>query len=69
MPLGHEPGEAQMDFGFALVKMRGQLTKVAFFVMVLPYSDAVYVRAYPREYTETFQDGHVRAFSFFVNVR
>lgn len=33
MPLIHRPGEAPMDFGYALVKMSGQLRKVAFFVM------------------------------------
>jgi len=68
MPLVHEPGEAQVDFGFALVKMAGQLIKVAFFAMALPYSDAMFIAAYPRECTETFQDGHVRAFGFFEGV-
>ena len=44
VPLVHPPGEAQMDFGHALVKMNGVLRKVAFFVMALPYSDAVFVQ-------------------------
>ena len=68
MPLRHAPGEAQVDFGFALVKFQGELTKVAFFVMALPYSDALYIRAYPRECTETFQDGHAQALAFFNGV-
>jgi transposase len=68
IPLRHEPGEAQMDFGHALVKFQGELIKVAFFVMALPYSDALYVRAYPRECTETLQDGHAQAFAFFKGV-
>lgn len=68
VPLRHDPGEAQVDFGHALVKFQGVLTKVAFFVMVLPYSDALFVSAYPRECTETFQDGHVQAFAFFQGV-
>ena len=68
MPLRHDPGEAQVDFGHALVKLRGELTKVAFFVMALPYSDAIFVVAYLRECLETFQDGHVRAFAFFGGV-
>lgn len=68
MPLRHEPGEAQVDFGYALIKLQGELTKAAFFVMALPHSDALYVRAYPRECTETFQDGHMQAFSFFEGV-
>jgi len=68
MPLKHPPGEAQVDFGYALVKMSGILRKVAFFVMALPHSDAVFVKAYERECTETFWDGHVQAFSFFGGV-
>ena len=65
MPLVHRPGEAQVDFGYALVKVAGQLRKVAFFVMVLPYSDAFFVMAFERECTESFWEGHVRAFRFF----
>ncbi len=68
MPLRHDPGEAQVDFGHALVKFQGELIKVAFFVMALPHSDAISVRAYPRECTETFQDGHAQAFAFFEGV-
>jgi transposase len=37
MPLVHRPGEAQVDFGFAVAKVGGVLRKIAFFVMVLPY--------------------------------
>jgi hypothetical protein len=33
--------------------------------MSLPYSDAFFVRVFERECTETFWDGHVRAFHFF----
>ena len=40
VPLTHRPGEAQVDFGYAAVKLDGVLRRVAFFVMVLPYSDA-----------------------------
>ena len=68
MPLTHPPGEAQVDFGHAVVKMSGVLRKICFFVMALPYSDAFFVRAYERECTETFWDGHVRAFAFFGGV-
>ena len=68
VPLRHDPGEAQVDFGYALVKYQGKLIKVALFVMSLPYSGAFYMRAYPRECTETFQDGHAQAFSFFNGV-
>jgi transposase len=68
MPLIHRPGEAQVDFGFALVKMSGTLRKVAFFVMSLPYSDAFFMMAFERECTESYWEGHVRAFEFFGGV-
>jgi transposase len=68
VPLMHRPGEAQVDFGHALAKVNGQLRKVAFFVMALPYSDAFFVMAFERECTETFWEGHVRAFEFFGGV-
>lgn len=68
VPLAHPPGEAQVDFGHALAKVNGQLRKVAFFVMALPYSDAVFVQAFERECTETFWEGHVEAFQFLGGV-
>jgi transposase len=64
VPLIHRPGEAQVDFGYALVNLAGRLRKVAFFVMALPYSDALFVQAFERECTETFWEGHVRGFEF-----
>jgi transposase len=36
--------------------------------MTLPYSDAIFVHAFPRECTEAFLEGHVRAFAFFGGV-
>ena len=68
MPLVHRPGEAQVDFGQALVRMAGTLRKVFFFVMALPHSDGFFVMAFERECTETFWEGHVRAFEFFDGV-
>lgn len=68
VPLIHRPGEAQVDFGYALAKVNGVLRKVAFFVMALPYSDAVFVQAFERECTETFWEGHVQGFEFFGGV-
>jgi transposase len=68
MPLIHRPGEAQVDFGFALVKMSDTLRKVAFFVMSLPYSDAFFLMAFERECTESYWEGHVQAFEFFGGV-
>lgn len=68
LPLTHPPGDAQVDFGFAEVVIAGVPTQVALFVMSLPYADAVYCQAFPRECTEVFLEGHVRAFAFFGGV-
>jgi len=68
MPLSHRPGTMQMDFGEALARIGGVLKKIRFAVFALPYSDAVYLRAYERECTETFWDGHVRALAYFGGV-
>jgi transposase len=68
VPLAHPPGEAQVDFGEAEISLDGQPAKVALFVMTLPYSDALFVRAFPRECTEAFLEGHVRAFAFLGGV-
>jgi transposase len=68
MPLSHPPGEAQADFGEADVWLQGKLTRVAYFVMSLPFSDAFFCQVFPRECTETFQEGHCRAFQFFGGV-
>ena len=38
LPLSHPPGEAQVDFGEATICLAGRETKVALFVMTLPYS-------------------------------
>ena len=68
VPLEHRPGEAQVDFGQALVKVDGVLQKVSFFVLALPYSDCFYVQAFERECTETFWEGHIQAFEFLGGV-
>src|SRR5262245_55314999 len=68
VPLAHRPGEGQVDFGEAEITLDGQPTKVALFVMTLPYSDTLFVTAFPRECTEAFLEGHVRAFAFLGGV-
>jgi transposase len=68
LPLSHPPGEAQVDFGEATVRIAGKDTKVAIFVMTLPYSGAMFVHAFPKECTETFMEGHRRAFEEFGGV-
>lgn len=65
MPLSQRPGEAQVDFGHAVVKFNGILKKIVFFVMSMVHSDAMFVTAFPRECTEAFMEAHVRAFDFF----
>lgn len=68
VPLAHPPGQAQVDFGEAEVTLDGRPAKVAVFVMTLPYSDALFCCAFPRECTEAFLEGHARAFAFFGGV-
>jgi transposase len=68
VPLAHRVGEAQVDFGEAQVKLRGEQVKAAVFVMTLPYSDAIFCQVFPKECTESFQEGHKRAFAFFGGV-
>jgi transposase len=68
VPLSHPPGEPQVDFGFAYVDVAGGRQQVALIVMSLPYSDAVYTQAFPRECTEAFLEGHNRAFRFIGGV-
>jgi transposase len=68
VPLQHDPGEAQVDVGQALVKQGEKLRKALFFVMALPWSDAFYVQAFERACTETFWEFHCRAFEFFGGV-
>lgn len=68
MPLVHRPGEAQVDFGYALAKVSGVLRKVALFIMALPYSDAFFVAAFEKECGESYWEGHVRAFELFGGV-
>lgn len=68
VPLAHPPGHGQVDFGEAIALIGGVRQKIHFFCMDLPQSDACFVKAYPRETTEAFLDGHVSAFAFFGGV-
>ena len=68
VPLRHDPGHAQVDFGEALAVIGGVERKVHLFVMDVPHSDAGFVQAYPAETTEAFCAGHVAAFAFFGGV-
>ena len=68
VPLHHPPGHAQVDFGEAVVEVGGRREKVAFFCLIVPHSNVWFVKAYPRETTEAFLDGHVSAFAFLGGV-
>jgi transposase len=68
VPLAHPPGHAQVDFGEAIGVVGGVRQKLHFFCLDLPQSDACFVKAYPRETTEAFLDGHVSAFAFLGGV-
>ena len=66
--MSHPPGHAQCDFGEAWAVIAGVKRKVHFFVLDLPHSDGIFVKAYPAETTEAFCDGHVSAFAFLGGV-
>ena len=65
VPLSHAPGEAQADFGEAVVVIAGVECKAHFMAFDLPHSDDCFVQAFPAETTEAFLEGHVRAFEYF----
>ena len=65
IPLTQPAGEAQFDFGEAVVEIAGEQMKVALAVLSLPHSDAFHVTAFPHECTETFQAAHDTSFKFF----
>jgi transposase len=68
VPLRHDPGHAQADFGEALAVIGGVERKIHFFAMDLPHSDGCLVQAYPAESTEAFCEGHNASFAFFGGV-
>jgi transposase len=68
VPLRHDPGHAQVDFGEALAVIAGEERKIHFFAMDLPHSDACLVQAYPAETSEAFCEGQNVSFEFFGGV-
>jgi transposase len=68
VPLVHPPGEAQADFGEALVVIAGVEQKAHYLAMDMPHSDDCFVVAFPAETTEAFLEGHVQAFAYFGGV-
>lgn len=68
VPLAHPAGEAQADFGEALVVMGGQERKAHYLAIDLPQSDDCFVMAFPAETTEAFLEGHRQAFAYWGGV-
>jgi transposase len=68
VPLAHPPGDAQADFGEALVAIAGVEQKGHFLCMDLPHSDDCFVVAFPAENTEAFLEGHNQAFAYLGGV-
>ena len=68
VPLAPPPGDAQADFGEALVVIDGVERKAHYLVVDLPHSDDAFVKAFPAETTEAFCDGHNAAFRYFGGV-
>jgi hypothetical protein len=54
VPLTPAPGEAQADFGEALVVIGGVEQKAHYLAMDLPHSDDCFVVAFPAKTTEAF---------------
>jgi transposase len=69
VPLVHDPGvEAEVDWGEAVVILRGVPTKVFVFHMRACHSGGAFVMAFPRETQQAFLEAHVAAFDWFGGV-
>ena len=68
VPLEHPAGDAQADFGEAMVVIGGVKRKAHYLVVDLPQSDDCFVMAFPAETTEAFLEGHNHAFAYFGGV-
>ncbi len=71
--LHHEPGRAMLvDWAGDTIEVvdavTGQITSAVLFVAVLPFSGALFCRAYENMKSEAWLDAHVRAFSFYGGV-
>jgi transposase len=68
VPLRHDPGHAQVDFGEAIAVIVGVERKLHLFALDLPHSDGCFLQVYPAETTEAFCHGHNAALAFFGGV-
>jgi transposase len=62
IPLDHDPGEAQADWGEAKVYMNGRLVDVNLFCLRLCHSQRFFIAAFPTQGREAFFAGHVDSF-------
>ena len=69
LPLEFDPGEdAQIDWGEAWVKMKGEMISVQLFVLRLCYSRKIFVMAFPTQRQEAFFAAHVAGFAYLGGV-
>jgi transposase len=68
VPLRHDPGEAQIDFGKSVARIAGKMRDIKVFCLNLPYSGLGFVMAFPTERGEAFVEGHNQAFQFIGGV-
>ncbi len=68
LPLEQRPGTSQIDFGSARVVIDGVEEKAYLFCMALPFSDGIFVQAYPTEAFEAVAVGQSAAYRFFGGV-
>lgn len=69
IPLSYEPGEdAQVDFGEAMVIMKGRPITIQLFVGRLCYSKVPFLTASPNQQQEALFEGHEKSFDFFGGV-
>jgi transposase len=71
--LHHEPGRAMLvDWAGDTIDLvdavTGEVTRAVLFVAVLPYSGALFCRAYLDMKSQAWLDAHVRAFAFYGGV-
>jgi transposase len=69
VPLSFAPAErGEVDFGHALVRLRGQEMQVSFLAARLRYSGAMFIAAFPTERQDAFLLGQRWAFEFWGGV-
>lgn len=62
LPLESKPGTAQVDFGEAPFKYRGEVVTWPYLVLSFPYSNTFYVQVFPSENRDCFLEGLKRIF-------